>query len=326
MSSEYLSELSPKDKPWDLHRAESDLVTDLYRGTELSRYSERVEHCAWMLQFALKPVDDGELQLRLESAHFCRVRTCPVCQWRRSLMWKARFYQALPKILKVYSSSRWIFLTISPKTCPLEELRDNIAQMNGAWKRLSERKVFPALGYVKSMEVTRAKHDYAHPHFHVLMMVSAGYFKGKGYIKQDEWTELWRKSARLDYTPIVHVEAVKPKKGSTGMADGLTDALCETLKYTVKPYDLTGLSKSPDFKPSEHPMTDQEWLIELTHQLHKTRAVSIGGVLREFMSDSEPDDSDLIHGDESVEEFSENDPRFLAQWQKDEHRYKGDFR
>ncbi|WP_170869787.1 protein rep, partial [Shigella sonnei] len=27
-------------------------------------------------------------RLRLREAHFCRVRHCPVCQWRRSLMWQ----------------------------------------------------------------------------------------------------------------------------------------------------------------------------------------------------------------------------------------------
>jgi hypothetical protein len=29
----------------------------------------------------------------LSASRFCRVRTCPVCQWRRSLMWKAKAYQ-----------------------------------------------------------------------------------------------------------------------------------------------------------------------------------------------------------------------------------------
>ncbi|WP_253297333.1 protein rep, partial [Vibrio cholerae] len=56
-------------------------------------------------------METGETRLRLRSAQFCRVRHCPVCQWRRSLTWQARIYHSLPKIVVDYPSSRWLFLT-----------------------------------------------------------------------------------------------------------------------------------------------------------------------------------------------------------------------
>ena len=50
-----LSELSPRDKPWDVHRAESDQIANNYRGTEFQRYSERMDDCAQFLVFGLVP-------------------------------------------------------------------------------------------------------------------------------------------------------------------------------------------------------------------------------------------------------------------------------
>ncbi|WP_306465781.1 protein rep [Bifidobacterium breve] len=68
--------------------------------------------CSGLLRFGWSTImETGETRLRLRSAQFCRVRHCPVCQWRRTLMWQARFYQALPKIVVDYPSSRWLFLT-----------------------------------------------------------------------------------------------------------------------------------------------------------------------------------------------------------------------
>ena len=92
-----LSDLSPKDKPWDKHRANADTVADYYAYGGLERYSERVSFCSQLLGFKLVAKEGGQgLKFKLSSAHFCRVRHCPVCQWRRSLMWKARAYKALP--------------------------------------------------------------------------------------------------------------------------------------------------------------------------------------------------------------------------------------
>ena len=73
------------------------------------------------------------------------------------------------------------------------------------------------MGFLRATEVTRNElMDTYHPHIHVLLFVSPTYFKNKeNYISQDEWTELWKKSAKLDYYPIVDVRAIKPKNEKT---------------------------------------------------------------------------------------------------------------
>src|ERR1700745_1030309 len=91
---EYLSDVSPKHKPWDNHRSEADEVKEIYAGSRVGRhrrYALRVEQCSQVLQFARDPPKkSGKQKLTLKGAWFCRVRQCPVCQWRRSLMWQAK--------------------------------------------------------------------------------------------------------------------------------------------------------------------------------------------------------------------------------------------
>lgn len=278
-----LSAVSPKDKPWDTHRANSDRVMQLYESGDLRKYAHRVKNCSQWLEFAPTANEEGSLDLKLRSTRFCRVRHCPVCQWRRSLMWRARFFKAVPKLLAAHPKSRFIFLTLTVQNCAIDELRSTLKTMNKAWERLSQRKEFPALGWVKATEVTRSKDGTAHPHFHIILMVTEGYFK-KGYLSQARWTELWQKSLRVEYTPIVNVKSVRARDASGDVAAGITAAVLETLKYGVKESDL---------------IADRDWLIGLTHQLHKTRAVAVGGLMREFIREEEPED--LIHDDDDSE-------------------------
>lgn len=334
----YLSDVSPKDKPWDYHQSLANQVRALYLATDFYEYADRMARCARLLQFALITNDDGEILLRLRSAQFCRVRHCPICQWRHSLMWKARFFQAMPQIQADYPTARFVFLTLTVRNCQLTELRDTLNWMNKGWERLTKRKQFPALGWIKSLEVTgpwnvyydsvfigrmtgkefrawrERKRSYdssllklgstgeAHPHFHSLLMVPSSYFSGQAYLSQQKWAELWQKSLRTDYQPRVDVRAIKPQQGGD-----MASAVKETLKYSVKPEDL---------------VADSSWLQELTIQLHHTRAIAVGGVLRRYLSEDDPDN--LVHSDEPViaeEDGDDDDPFVYFSWQEMIRRY-----
>ena len=308
----YLTDLSPQDKPWDIHREESDTVMSLYHETLFTRYAERIGSCSQLLEF-MSQVDPetAEIALKLNHTHFCRVRHCPVCQWRRSLKWRARFFEAMPKIREAYPTARFVFLTLTVKTCQVTDLRSQLSYMNKSWQRFVERRAFPAIGWLKSVEVTRQYKctspstctynalkkrcpncyptQYAHPHFHALLMVNASYF-GEGYLSHEKWVEMWQQSLRVDYAPQVNIQALKPKKGTTieETEEQIAKMLCETLKYSVKPDEL---------------MVDKDWLVELTTQLHKTRSVALGGVFKQFVSEDEPDD--LININDQETEISE---------------------
>jgi plasmid rolling circle replication initiator protein Rep len=306
--SDYLTDLSPKDKPWDSHRAIADTVQNLYRSARLDKYADRIETCGKLLEFALRSDDQGDVGIRLQSAKFCRVRHCPVCQWRRSMKWQAKMFTAMPEINKAYPTHRWLFVTLTVRNCDLVDLRTTVAAMNKSFERLTKLKQFPAIGWIRSVEVTRNQETgQAHPHFHCLMLVPPSYF-GKAYIKQEEWRSLWQRSMRLEYLPVVNVKAVKPKLDKlTGLQDDIGQAIVETVKYSVKESDL---------------VADENWLVELTSQLHKTRAISIGGVLKSILKDEEEDD-DLIHIDEIDKDIVEDDAlKLYFGWRESLKRYK----
>lgn len=305
----YLSDISPADKPWDKHRAESDELARLYEIVGYTRYAERISECSRWLTYVMAAKDDGELKLRLKEARFCRVRHCLVCQWRRQQMWRARLFKALPEIQTKHPTDRWIFVTLTVQNCELTELRATLTWMNAAWGKLMKRKEFPALGFFKSLEVTRNAIDRtAHPHFHCLMLVPAGYFK-RGYLSHAKWTELWKSCLKVDYTPIVNVKVVKADKGTLNATldasnEAMMKAVCETLKYSVKPADL---------------LSDPEWLGELTKQLQKTKAISVGGVLKEFLSENDPED--LINADIEEEENNDKGVEIVFEWASVIKRY-----
>lgn len=298
-STPALSDLSPRDKPWDKHRENADKVAALYAGSEFQDYSARVSFCSEFLKFALVPDEDMEsLRFKLRAARFCRVRHCPVCQWRRSLMWKAKAYKILPKVVEAYPGHRWLFLTLTVRNVPITELRVTLQHMNRSFQRLSQRKVWPAVGWLRSTEVTRGRDGSAHPHFHCLLMVAPGYFSGKSYLKQANWVELWKKAARLDYAPILDVQAVK--QGQQPM-----DLVPELLKYCVKESDL---------------VRDREWFLELTRQMKKMRSIATGGVLKQYLKELEEDPDDLI-GESELLETQESSSLYFG-WERRDKRYR----
>lgn len=293
-----LSQVSDRDQVWDKHRANADKVSSHYRGSKsFSQYSQRIDFCSQLLDFRLVPEpEEGLLKLKLSASRFCRVRTCPVCQWRRSLMWKAKAYQALPKVVKDFPKHRWLFLTLTVKNCPVEELRTTLTHLNKSFVRLTKLKDWPADGWIKSVEVTRGRDGNAHPHLHALLMVPASYF-GAAYVSQARWVEMWRSSARLDYNPQTHVRAIAKNHNPTSI-------IPEILKYQVKESDL---------------VANREWFLELTKQLHKTRAVAVGGVLRGYMSELECEPEDLI-GNTNEGEVDEGHLYFG--WKSSQKKYK----
>ena len=294
-----LSDLSEQDKPWDKHRSNSDKIANYYRGSEeFQNYAERIDFCSQLLNFCLV-AEEQEYKLKLDMARFCRVRHCPVCQWRRSLMWKAKAYKMLPSVLEAYSKYRWLFLTLTVRNCNILDLQATLRWMNKSWRRMNQRKPFPAIGWIRSTEVTRGENKSAHPHFHCLLLVKPSYF-GKYYMRQSEWVELWKSSLRVDYDPVVDIRAIKRDYSPN-------ELIPEILKYSVKESDL---------------VADREWFLELTRQMYKMRTVATGGVLKQYLKQLEQEPEDLIGKDETKTEDEINEGHLLFNWKSEDKKYK----
>lgn len=294
-----LADISERDKPWDKHRSNADKVSGYYADSEFEDYSTRIHFCSEFLDFRLVPEEtEGALKLKLNSARFCRVRHCPVCQWRRSLMWKAKAYKILPKIVAEFPTYRWLFVTLTIRNCEIEKLRENLQWMHESFKRMTKLKDFPAVGWIKSTEVTRGKDGSAHPHFHCLLMVQPSYF-GKNYMKQAEWVDMWQRSLRIEYKPVLDVQAIKKGQQPSTLVP-------ELLKYCTKESDLTA---------------DREWFLELTRQMHKTRTIATGGVLKKYLKELEQEPEDLV-GDDQQGEGQVDEGHLYFGWERKEKKYR----
>jgi len=308
---EYLSSLSPRHKPWDQHRGEADDVTEIYTNSPVARhhrYGERVENCSQVLGFAHDPLATKKNKLKLTDAWFCRTRFCPVCQWRRSLMWQAKVYRALPALLKDFPDTRFLFMTLTIRNCEVKDLRATLDTMRKAWVRLTQLRQFPARGWVRAVEITRSqKYRTAHPHYHCLLMVAPAYFQGD-YLKQEQWANLWQQCLRVDYRPVVDIRVVKidlvqSSQRVNNPPRNMWAAVAEILKYAVKPSDM---------------VRDHDWFLGLVDQVHKTRAVAIGGILKRYIKERERENLTQEPGEGPPLESYE---RLFFGWQQQVRRY-----
>lgn len=199
-----------KERPWKLHKKENLRLVELYKKARIkdinlisdSRLFD-LEHCGDTLTF----LQNAEGKKKLKTANFCRVRLCPMCQWRRSLKMFSQVKKITDKILENDKSTRFIFGTFTIKNTDAENLEACINTLNKKFKYLvDQKKTFaPAkklkqnlLGYLKAVEVTyNSKDKTYHPHLHVIFAVKSTFFKNSSnYMTKKEWIELWQKADR----------------------------------------------------------------------------------------------------------------------------------
>lgn len=293
-----------KERPWKLHKQENLQLVKIYKTVREkninlitgSRLFD-LEHCADTLLFA----ENAEGKKKLKSANFCRLRLCPMCQWRRSLKMFGQVQTITDKILERDKSTRFLFATFTVKNVDAENLETCINILNNKFLYLvSRNKTFaPAkklkqnlLGYLKAVEVTyNTKDKTYHPHLHVIFAVKSTFFKNKqNYMTKKEWIELWQKALGVDYKPQTDIRAIKTNTGK---------AIAEVAKYPVKTAPILSL---PDDEAVEVLKT-------LTLSLNKKRFVSYGGIFKIVkqelkLADIETD-KDLVNTDiEQQERFN----------------------
>lgn len=315
------SRANGKDRDWKGKKKKSLLLADHYDEAGLIKKADRMKECANILSF--KQVEG---KLKLFQAWFCKVRLCPMCNWRRSM--KIAFYNK--KIIECVNATekvRWIFLTLTVKNVDGTELKLRMDEMTKAWNRfMGYAKIKKSVqGYFRALEVTKNRDSESksfgtyHPHFHVLMAVKPSYFSKKEYyIKQQEWSALWRKAMKLDYDPIVDVRPVKPKKERPNFLEIENDvkklideqsAILEVSKYPVKDTDV--------IKGNEVTKDNVETVLDLDNALSYKRLIAYGGILKDIHKElnlGDAEDGDLIHIDDDSDEVANGAIEVMAYW------------
>jgi len=303
----FLTDVSPTDKPWDEHKQQAETVVSMLQGIDddyIQSIRHRMQLCAPWLVFAHTKPDERAKTFKLHKAEFCRVRACPICQWRRSMLYISKLMKAVPGILERYPSMRLIHLVLTVKNCHITELRDTIKEMNTAWKRLSQKKKFKKAvkGWVRSTEVSRnPETGEAHPHFHVMLFVPGYYFDSpEYYITHASWLEYWKDALRANYEPSIHIKAFRKNRG-------LENLVHEIAKYSTKPSDLTA---------------DADWLVAFLYQVRKLRFFATGGIVREVLGEIEKEYEDLIHTGNEETKDSEILAQSLFNWNIPINKYQ----
>jgi len=325
-----------KERPWRSNKVLSSLLSASFiRLDELSK-AYRVGKCGEFLEF--KVFNDGAKQLK--SANFCKCRLCPMCQWRRS----RKVFRQVSRIMDYLEENkdyRYIFLTTTFRNMSGEELPKAVDSFMEAFNRMTKTKEFKkaSKGFFRALEVRKKfeREDF-HPHMHVIIAVDKRYFdkkeKDRGYMNHDEWMNLWRECARLDYDPWVDIRAVKPnvqelineQTGSVEKEKSLGGAVAEISKYCTKATDIIhnpdsvymGDETIAHFKKSSRKQDRElyEWtkkqceeytdkmVFVMDGALKGRRLISFGGIFREvhkLLNLDDPTDGDLINTDDQEE-------------------------
>ena len=292
---------------------------DLMNDSETREIGRKIANCALHLkaQVILKP--EMKPEVNLSHARLCNTRFCPFCEWRRTKALRARLYQGLTALYEDQPKLRGVFLTLTVKNVPIDRLGEQLQEMNRAWKRFTQCSFFPTALWFRRTEVTIGsgpmgqKHFsggladgggqlYAHPHFHVLLLVRPSYFS-HGYIKQLEWQQQWQMALRADYTPIVDVRTAKAKPGSHSASDGdAASAVVEAAKYAAKATQLMELGPA---------ITELHW------QLKNKRLVAMSKELAKFVKAGDITEKEMLAGESKPLPQGAERLEVMAQWFED---------
>ena len=301
-----LSSYGKREAKWDYHKAISDQIAQLYDDYSDSprdkKKAERIRNCAGYLNFGwyANPVT-GKNEIHLIELHCCKARSCVVCQWRRSLVYKARFSMNILEVLNNNPTAKFIFLTLTVKNCELVDIRETLSRMSKAFNRMTKSDAFKDVqGYIRNMEITRGIDDSVHPHYHVLLMVRPNYFNQGHYISKDQWSKYWKHFMALDYNPVCDVRLVRD-------SSKCKDVVKELFKYTIKESDIK----------------KDNWYKLLMDSLHHIRAISSGGQLKNIIKeDTTLTDNELIHTTDNPDSLLPLDKTVAYTWNRPIKRYR----
>lgn len=293
-----------KKRKWDLHKQNNLKLVELYKqAIKISpnvispKRLQDLADCANQLEY----LQDAEGNKKLYKTYFCRVRLCPMCQWRRSL----KLFSQVSKITDYINQNdnddvRYLFITLTQKNCNGSELVQEINKINKSFSLLVDKtkRVQPAtkfkkmlLGYIKSTEVTyNPKTKTYHPHLHCIFAVQGEYFNKANYINKNTWRAIWADLLKIDYLPQINVQAIKPARQQKAVA--------ELAKYPAKVSSILNLPQAQAVQV----------VMDLTTLCYKRRFVAFGGIFKKTkallkMQDVEAENADLV-GAGNIKEFN----------------------
>lgn len=286
----------------------NDLIIKLY-DTGYVKESNQVKNCSTFLKFSKQEhKETKETRKRLKDADFCKFRFCEMCNWRRTKRVCNELIEALEDI-KATRSVSYLSLTLTIRNPKINDLKATVRHLNKSFERMSKTKAFTnaIIGYFKGLELLgdNTKNGEAHPHFHGLLIVPDNYFKGKHYLSQAKWRNMWAKALRVDYEDDLQVTIKRIKPNVRKRLSAVQSAVFEVAKYAIKHTELVN-------------RTDEDFSI-IINQTRGMRFRSTGGYLKEKINLLKLDEN-LIATKEETEALWVEIEEELYKWSS------GDFR
>ena len=281
----YLSDVSKRDVKFDTYKNYANLVAERYRnprifGKEYERfsgYTNRMLRCANHLTFYQTFQGDYKLM----SAYFCKIKYCPVCQWRKTLLWRSRILRNQSKLFDYLDSfgenrPEFLFLTLTLKNVQGLDYRrvkncidwqlEGFSKLMAIGKHGRSKPYFDHLGWIRCLEITKGAGSSIsyHPHIHALVMVKPGFYPKGRNNHSDKLTceklsrrlsRVWRECCGVNYNPQVKLERPyfdKPSKqelASPSYSQSDLDAVSRGEKdlYDIFEYESEELDNSKSF-------------------------------------------------------------------------------
>lgn len=288
---------SEVNETFSSRKKKSVYIGSLFDELGLFKRAEKVRSCGSFLEFRVSSEN-----AKLYWANFCKDRLCPMCNWRRSLKIFSRVSRIMNELEK--EGFRFLFLTLTVKSCDNEHLKETIDDQLKAYAKLLRRKkvVSCVYGSYRAMEITYSDRWGWHPHIHVILAVKEEYFDTSKdlYIKQPIWRELWQKCCSTDYLPFVNIKAVK--KGKLDLTDDVDvntisfkSAVKEVAKYITKESGRKGYLK--------YDGNDKYRLKALNDATYRHKLNNLTGVFLDVahrLAYDDIDNTDLIHTDDDI--------------------------
>jgi hypothetical protein len=280
---------------------------------ELQEMGRSIANCSNAMEVLLELPEGGDPYASLLEYNPCNRRLCPMCEWRRSMVWRGRLMAGLDRFFEEKPTYRPLFLTLTVRNVPLGELADQIREIHAGWNRLAGARWFPTPYWFRRTEVTTRSpmgldssesggeiiqrrcapeigSDSARSvsacddgaagilpssaHPHVhALLLVPASYFSHGYIKHTQWQAQWQMAARLDYAPVIDIRRAHAKFTAGEALYDAKAAGIEAMKYAVKATDLQKIGAN---------------VPEFAHQIRGHRLVGMSSKLRDFVPDVEP--------------------------------------
>lgn len=170
----------------------------------------------------------------------CRDRLCPLCSWRLSIKRYHEMLEVLDYLKPQMDNKRVAMLTLTVRNVKPQDLRQCLADLSKAWKRLHQSKIFRSVwGWARCTEITyNSQTKTMHPHMHILIITeenAADIASMMGQLKAG-----WKAAARLKYNPIIDLREAYSKNGDRD----IIACAGEAFAYSIKPATTAAMSLS----------------------------------------------------------------------------------